>query len=222
MARSFPLSFFSYLLWLSGHFQFPRRSPADRSGLGLRICYLLHYNLVASRSPRQWHWSCWKLCEKWGKGLCTPFLEYEAVTKGWGQLSQACRGIKLVTSPKMTLGSSRATELSSWEEDWNHSSKRSSAPCQIAALELFGCSHCSQGPLIPPGEQQGLSPKGSKAESLLPHLTAPRSGSEDGIFLLKTTTQWLSPPAAALLCSLHSPNVCWHRFHKLKVCFSKA
>lgn len=49
--------------------------------------------------------------------MCTPFLEYEAVTKGWGQLSQACRGIKLVTSPKMTLGSSRATELSSWEED---------------------------------------------------------------------------------------------------------
>lgn len=114
MARSFPLSFFSYLLWLPGHFQFPRRSPADRSGLGLRICYLLHYNLVASRSPRQWHWSCWKLCEKWGKGLCTPFLEYEAVTKGWGQLSQACRGIKLVTSPKMTLGQQqghRAVEL---------------------------------------------------------------------------------------------------------------
>lgn len=34
--------------------------------------YLLHYKQVASRSPRRWHWSCWKLCEKCGKGLRSP------------------------------------------------------------------------------------------------------------------------------------------------------
>lgn len=32
------------------------------------------------------------------------FLEYEAVTRGWGMLSQACWGIKLVTSAKVTPG----------------------------------------------------------------------------------------------------------------------